>query len=278
MREAALSYFTDKKIAWHQGRDHMPSNHLCDSQVCCVNFLGPFSSRPDALAELLRPVFPTIKRILPMEKPEVHVSFEWIGQENYLEEKVPKHGRRTRGANCTSADAAVKFEREDGQTQIALIEWKYTESYGGESLRIAKSGTDRTQIYAHLYERSDCPIDKSRFQEFGDLFFEPFYQFMRQQFLASEMERAKELDASVVSVLHLAPAHNSDFQRVTAPRLRHIGTVATAVWRQLVREPDRFRSASIEDLFSRLPVSRFPDLTEWWRYIRERYSWINGTA
>ena len=51
-----------------------------------------------------------------------YVTFEWIGQDNYLGEKVPRTGKRTRGANCTSADAALLFERTDGTRQIVLID------------------------------------------------------------------------------------------------------------------------------------------------------------
>lgn len=39
VREAALRYFQSSGIQWHHGHDRMPSNHLCDSQVSCVNFL-----------------------------------------------------------------------------------------------------------------------------------------------------------------------------------------------------------------------------------------------
>lgn len=276
LRAGALSYFQEEEIVWHQGRGDKPSNHLCDSQVCCVNFLWPFARRRDALAELLRPVFPTITEMEAMEGGDQYVSFEWIGEENYLGEKVPKHGHRKRGANVTSADAAVMFETKERTRQIVLIEWKYTESYGGTSLAIAKSGTDRTKIYAPLYDRADCPIDKSLLRRFGDLFYEPFYQFMRQQLLASEMERAREKKAHVVSVLHIAPAHNRDFERVTSPALRSIGTSAIDVWKRLLRNPDRFKSVSVEGLFGGFPISRFPELAAWWEYITDRYSWIQS--
>jgi len=59
IRAVALSYFAQQGIKWHDGRGGKPSNHLCDSQVCCVNFLFPFAHRPRALVELLRPVFPS---------------------------------------------------------------------------------------------------------------------------------------------------------------------------------------------------------------------------
>jgi hypothetical protein len=39
---------------------------------------------------------------------------------------------------------------------------------------------------------------------------------MRQQLLAHEMEKAHELGADIVSLLHFSPAHNKDFMRVTS--------------------------------------------------------------
>ena len=136
IRASALEYFARKQIDWHHGRDGRPSNHLCSSQVQCVNFLYPFSERPDALCALLQPIFPTIHSVIPMEYEHV-VSFEWIGLRNYLGEKVPRSGSRTRGANSTSADAAIMFRHNDGTRQLTLIEWKYTESYNPVYMGVA---------------------------------------------------------------------------------------------------------------------------------------------
>ena len=129
--------------------------------------------------------------MLPVENGQF-VAFEWIGAENYLGEKISSNRKRTRGANFTSADAAVFFERGDGQKQFILIEWKYTESYPSTFLNFAKSGTDRTRIYAHLYDRVECPVDKELLHNFDHLFCEPFCQLMRQLFLAHEIELAYE--------------------------------------------------------------------------------------
>ena len=68
--------------------------------------------------------------MLPVEDA-LCVSFEWIGNKNYLGERVLGEGTRTRGANFTSADAVVMFENLQGQRQVVLVEWKYTESYPG---------------------------------------------------------------------------------------------------------------------------------------------------
>jgi hypothetical protein len=278
IRQSARAYFASQSIKWHDGQNGKPSNHLCDSQVCCLNFLLPFANQPRALAEVLRPVFPAIREMLPIENGQ-HIACEWIGQKNYLGEKTPRNGSRRRGANCTSADAAVMFEQTDGKRQIVLIEWKYTESYGGTSLKIAKSGTDRTTIYKPLFERDDCPINKDLLPNFDSLFYEPFYQFMRQQFLAHEMERAQELGANKVSVLHIAPACNIDFRKVTSPKLETLGETATSIWKKLARPRDRFISVSTEELFGKLSADELPEMQAWLDYVSMRYAWVRtGTA
>src|SRR5690349_13991191 len=56
IRDTARAYFNSRGIQWHDGRNGNPSNHLCSSQVCCVNFLFPLADRPEALATVLRPI------------------------------------------------------------------------------------------------------------------------------------------------------------------------------------------------------------------------------
>ncbi|HRQ40891.1 MAG TPA: hypothetical protein PLD25_23500 [Chloroflexota bacterium] len=274
IRQSAPAYFASQSIKWHDGQHGKPSNHLCDSQVCCVNFLFPFADKPQALVRVLRSVFPAISEMLPIENQQ-YVTFEWIGQENYLCEKISRNGKRTRGANFTSADVAVMFKRTDGKRQIVLIEWKYTESYGRTSFTIAKSGTDRTKIYEPLFSRDDCPINKDLLPDFDVLFYEPFYQLMRQQLLAHEMERAKEMGADTVSVLHIAPAHNLDFRKVTSPQLKALGATPMEVWKKLVESDGRFISVSTEQLFGSLSADHLPEMRDWLDYIGARYAWIH---
>ena len=95
--------------------------------------------------------------MIPMEDEHV-VSFEWIGLHNYLGEKVPRSGSRTRGANSTSADAAIMFRHNDGTRQLTLIEWKYTESYNPVYLGVARSLSEKqySKRYASLVECKDA--------------------------------------------------------------------------------------------------------------------------
>jgi len=274
IRRNAVESFDRLGIKWHQGVGRGPSNHLCDSQVCCVNFLMPFHDRPEELSELLKSHYPEITSILPI-KDEGCVAFEWIGADNYLGERAPKSGNRSRGANCTSADAIVLFERADSLRQAVLIEWKYTESYGKTDLTIAPSGTDRTAIYRHLYEAEDCPINKTQLPSFEFLFFEPFYQLMRQQFLAHQMEKHKELGADIVSTLHITPDRNLDFKKVTSPGLAHLGDSPTHIWSRLVNPPDRYISLSTETLFG--PFLQHPpeSMHPWAKYLLARFPWLS---
>lgn len=272
-RRETLAYFDRHSIKWHDGRNGEPSNHMCDSQVCCVNFLSPFSDKPEALADLLRFVYSDLVEMIPIEDGRF-VAFEWIGEENYLEEILSGKRKRSRGALFTSADAAVMFANADGGKHFVLIEWKYTESYSPSCLKISASGRDRTQIYRRLYEAEDCPLSRQLIPQFEGLFYEPFYQLMRQQLLANEMEKAHELGADLVGVLHIAPAQNHDFLRITSPELQGFGNSATTVWSKLVRSSGKFHSIYAEQLFGKFTVSEHPDLSSWWDYITTRYAWI----
>ena len=270
IREAAIDFFTKHNIGWHQGQDGKPSNHLCSSQVACVNYLFPFTHEPDELAKLLRPVFPQIDHMLPVEDG-LFVSFEWIGAENYLGERASKNGNRTRGANFTSADAIVMFQSKDKIREAVLIEWKYTESYGGNYLGIADSGTDRREIYQHLFDESNCVVNKELLTSIDALYYEPFYQLMRQQFLASKMEEAHELGADLVSLLHISPKANNDFKRITSPSLRGLGSTPTEIWKELVEPENRFSNVYTEDLYRGYISNAMQD---WRTYIQRRYTWL----
>ena len=66
VREAALAYFEERRIGWHDGKGNGPRNHLCCSQSCCVNYWFPFMQAPDELAEVLRGLGYDVDRMLPL--------------------------------------------------------------------------------------------------------------------------------------------------------------------------------------------------------------------
>jgi hypothetical protein len=211
--------------------------------------------------------------MLPVEDDRF-VAFEWIGQENYLGEMVYGRADRRRGEYVTSADAAVRFEVDGGEIEIVLIEWKYTEVNTGKSRLVSDKGTNRVLTYAPFFTSVVCPLDKALLGRFEDLFYDPFYQLTRLQFLAREMERAQELGAARVRVLRVVPAANVDGDLVSTAALKRLGASVSAVWGRLAHPSDRFLNVETEKWFGSFPVDRWPDLVDWWRYLTRRYVWL----
>ena len=280
IRDEAVRYFEERRIGWHDGIDGGPSNHLCCSQSFCVNCWMPFNQVPEKLSLVLRELGYDVVEMLPIssdrtgiDSHSAYVAFEWIGDRNYLGEhvggRIAGDEERTRGANFTSLDFVLRFRRTDGRVQMVAGEWKYTENYPvGRNLRFSRSGTDRIGIYREALEDSSSQIVlNGRPAEM--LFFDPFDQLMRQQLLCSSMERNREMDADVVSLLHVAPMANRELlARVTSPGLQSLGSDIHDVWGKLVKQ-GRFIGVHAEELL-RIVCQHAPD-TEWASYMERRY-------
>lgn len=276
IREAAPAYFKQHRIAWH-----MHANHGLSSQVCCLNFLMPLSTRPDALSQLVA----TALGIDPPEMIKIEegpngeqwfIGFEWIGGRDYLNEKRGS-SLRTRGANVTSADAIVRFHHA-GRIETLLIEWKYTESYGAPIPNKVREGTEqdsnevRVERYRDLAFAPNGPIKNEFKSQLKDFFWEPFYQLLRQQMLAFEMEKAQESGTSGVRVLHLSPRENRNIHAVTSKALSHLGTDAFDVFSQTLERPACFMSRTIEEIFGPL-IAQMPH-DPWAAYLTSRYTFL----
>jgi hypothetical protein len=288
IRTQVLQYFDARKICWHDGiaqeiesvREGGPSNHLCCSQTSCANFWFPFTRAPDLLADVLRGIDYDVAEVLPISLDQrlpdgrlPYVGFEWIGRRNYLAEGPDGHaapdGDRTRGKNATSADIVVRFRDSRGRIHVVLGEWKYTEEYANDrSLRVSDSGADRLATYAPFLAAPDCQIQLDGLDA-AHLFYDPFDELMRLQLLASAMEREHEMDADIVSTLHMAPAANEALMHtITSPKLRDLGSDIHHVWNALVPD-ERFRGVYVEDLES--VMLSHPPHPQWRSYIGLRY-------
>lgn len=274
IRDEALATFARLGIVWHGAAlPGLPSNHLCSSQVFCVNALFPFVHRPEALAGLLKPHFPDLARMLPIEE-DYFVSFEWIGEHNYLGE-IPRLGtERHRGAGSTSIDAAMLYEAEDGRRVMILAEWKYSESYGAAYKRFRSDGSDRVESYREIFFGPFTPIDLTVAPRLEDFLFEPAYQLCRQQLLASRIIELGEPAVDEVVLVHIAVSENRELRNVTSPRLRELGRDLYTLWPSLLVEPSTFKLISTEELFKNLPTDRYPELEPWEHYMRSRYSFL----
>lgn len=246
-RLVALSRFATARIRWHGGVGISPSNHLLSSQVQCVNALAPLVERPADLARLFKSVLP-IEHVLPFGGAPSgydctdHVVFEWQGLVDHLGEwgTTPP----TRGAYSTSADAAIRYRTPEGRTELALIEWKYTERYphGALSGGPAKQAT-RYGRYRAGFDDPSGPI-RHDVVSYEDLFYEPVYQLFRQALLAWRLEQANELGADVVRVVYVAPgANDALWTSLPTPHWRRLGGAPRPLltaWTSVLRRPDRF--------------------------------------
>jgi hypothetical protein len=257
-------YFTRNKITWHGARAH-----LLSSQICCLNFLAPFSKQPRALKRFLEAIIGPIDRMIETESGQF-VSFEYTGDKDYLNEW--KNGNHTRGANCTSVDAIVRSQTAAGTQEAALIEWKYTERYGRPRSGDPKND-ERFRRYKDLTFSPVGPIRPDLSVKVRDLFAEPIFQLYRQQMLAAQMLRDPSLKLHRVRTILVAPQSNTDLFRMRIPALERFGTSLLSVWRQLLQDPASFIFCSTEDLFrnAREAVQETSSLQGWYQYIGERY-------
>jgi hypothetical protein len=272
IREAMSLYFGHpRNIAWHRHADHGLS-----SQVCCLNFLGPLARQPELLSRVIADALQiSPPRMVPIEdgpgSEPWYVGFEWTGRADYLNEWAKGASSATRGANATSADAIVRFER-NGEIETLLIEWKYTEKYGAP-IRTDGNPT-RIRRYADKAFAPHGPIRADLGLNLEDFFWEPFYQLLRQQMLAWRMGLAREDGARRVRVLHISPRGNQVLHKVTSPGLQRLGHDAFQVFGSVLVEPTDFLSRTTDEVFGKLVMAEHGELAarEWSAYLLDRYN------
>lgn len=243
VRDIALTLFAELRIQWHFGVGAGPSNHLLSSQVQCVNALGQMVTKPDRLIRAFGRPLGTAE-VLTIEDDRF-LTFEYIGPKDYFGEAP--HGVRTRGANCTSVDAAFLHRTTAGVKELILLEWKYTESNSARR-RSARSDAVRKSRYDAFWCADNGPM-RSDLVSFDDILNEPFYQLTRQRLLAHQLEQGHAHGADRVRLLHVLPRANAAYERsIRQPGLLKLGGTVSEAWARLLRSPDRFLSVD-SDLF-----------------------------
>ena len=154
---------------------------------------------------------------------------------------------------------------------MVLGEWKYTEEYGRHDLGIPA----RKENYSRAFNRG--PLAEKGQGIYDSLFFEPFYQLMRLQLLAQEMEsgdKGREMECDVVTVLHISPEANHEFRdRVTSQYLkdRCPNTGTLDIWKHLA-PAEKFLSISVEALLEAISRASMGNPV-WKNYLSTRYDW-----
>jgi len=273
VRKTSLAYFTKHKIKWwtsrwdtgrptlQRGETGLPTGHLNSSQVACVNHLEPARLDRNLARRIVQSLDETFVDAQPVEDGGF-VGFEWIGAENYLGEP----GARVRGANITSLDALMCAERRDRTRVLIVIEWKYQESYGPESVAISRRGTDRVATYQRLLDTADCPIKSG---EHRRLFVEPYYQLMRQTLLGWQMTKHKEHGANAWLHVHVVPELNVALRSGGRGAMELVGDTMGEKWRSILKRPDRYLLITPTELLGDVGTSG--PWSEWRQWLQERY-------
>jgi len=254
--EDAIAYFREHDIRWWNGtKDKQPSGHMLSSQVACINHLFPLRQRQDMAIGFLKSLDKRFTAAVAYEGG--YISFEVVGEENYLSE-----GSRKRGMCATSLDAFMIGLQ--GNRRIAVgIEWKYTEQY---------SVSRKKGNYAALLDRSDCPIRK--LDDPMKLNYEPFYQLMRQTLLLWQMANRKAQGVSDWLHVHVVPEGNRELkERITAPclNLSQKDDDISAAWKRQLKDEaaGKFRSITPETLMASSLTC--PDTATLAKYLKKRY-------
>lgn len=164
----------------------------------------------------------------------------------------------------------MKFRDTAGRTHLLLIEWKYTERYG-QPLNPGPEGAanaTRRGRYSDIFLSPAGPIRADAGVTLDDFFYEPFYQMLRQQMLAFQIER-HDTTIDRARVLHLSPSRNLPLHKVTSRTLRRFGDDAFKVFGALLTDDRDFKAMSIEDAFA--PLAGWPE-AKWYAWLRGRYS------
>ena len=281
-------YFDEADIAIHSEVLNLKS-----SQAACVNILFPFRQN----LEMARAVFqPFLKDVVEVTKIEFEDTGEistkpgditsWLGE--------PPGGKR--GQNRTSIDCAIYWRDKASNSNVTLIEWKYTErGFGSCGAYNSKNANAKTRAKCNevlsIGEEQACLLvgnGPNRSRHYWDLlqdagilierlgglgacpFSGPLYQVMRQFLIASYL---RQNGFDLVDVIVIGFSGNESLKKV--PRVlstlkRNEGDSIIDIWNNLINEVPPLRHIEVEELFK--SIDMLPALDVGWRnYINERY-------
>lgn len=258
IHDETLRYFKLNKIEWWGGNH--PTTHPLSSQIACINHLFPLRHDEEAVCDIANGLCPEITKVHRITSDKHNpgfVQFEAVSDDDLLNEKCS-----TRGRNCTSVDALILGSFENGSKILILIEWKYVETYGDKDYTEGESGKIRGNRYNNLITQSEQITGVNKI-----LYFEPFYQLMRQTLWAEQMTHNKDnetVQANDFFHIHVIPSQNDELLDKTYMS----GMTMEKTWRECLLDQSKYRIITPEELLSPINNHKYSALID---YLRTRY-------
>jgi hypothetical protein len=255
IRNQAIEYFFKNNKEWHKDINDEPKEgpegHLLSSNIACINHLFFLRDKPDFATLVLKNIDSRIENSEIID--DGYIEFEKMGgkNDNPLNEKSKQ---RKGGSKSTSIDALMVGKKCDGNNILALIEWKYTEKYENQKCKfIAKDGYH--QNYLDFLQDKNCPINAP--ENVMELFFEPYYQLMRQTLLGWKMIEFSEYNCNEYVHLHIVPRGNNELINNCMD------------WIKYLKDPKKYKIISPDELLKPLIREKEPQIL--FEYLEKRY-------
>lgn len=265
IRKDAIEYFISNNIVWWPGSSK-PTGHMLSSQVSCANHLFFLREDKDTVLKILKGLNQDFVDVCS-DFDNGYIGFEVVSKGSYLGE-VPVGQKQTRGANCTSVDAMMTGVLKNGKKIQIFIEWKYTEYYTRTCMADGNPGITRKSRYNHLITDPDSPIKCT--VDLDNLYYEPFYQIMRQTLLAWQMIKNKKSELNADDYLHfdIIPENNLNLRyQVQAPGLLQSGI--EDAWKDQLKEPRKYDIITPQRLLK--PILFDSKFRNFINYLNARY-------
>lgn len=259
IRQDVIDYFDENEISWWQGK---PVPHMNSSQIACVNHLFLLRQDHDAVLSIAKnasglDLIDVVK--MNCDKNPQYISFEVVSTNDLLNE-----GKRTRGRNCTSVDAAIIGIDRNGKRWLLPIEWKYTESYGNSCDKTGKGRPDHYREY--IATSSYLKGDEESLKIY---FWEPFYELMRQTIWAERICLNKEselLGCDHFKHINVIPKENTNLLDF---KYRVSGKNLLDTWQNSLKDESSYVMISPEELMR--PISNCKQYSSLVNYLESRY-------
>jgi hypothetical protein len=124
----------------------------------------------------------------------------------------------------------------------------------------------RSEVYDELINSEQSPFIPL---DPRVLYFEPFYQLMRQTLLACKLSEKEDHGCTSYRHIHVVPQDNMEFHtNVTSPQLT--GTNVSGAWRAVLKNPNLYISITPEALIKQ-PLASERNTKSLPTYLARRY-------